>query len=236
MLEIIGYLIGLTIALLPIAIIVYAFGGKEKLDQFLTDRFIKKSLAEKVEIIMKRDFSPKYANAIFYIGNDYDHKISQTEWQRYCRERIDGTLDKNSQKYADAVAPIMNAVVINPYGDYYLRRGMENLAYSHQKFLPGLNDRILLNYFVEPYKYIQNKELAAKSQAEEILRREKYERMRPILEAREAERKADRKAAQQQKMRDLDAAYARCRGCANRMKCKDSAMRVPGACGGFTPR
>lgn len=165
MLKLLGFLIGLTIALLPFAVIVYAFGGKEKLDQYLVNKFINKSLAEKVEMIMKKDSSPKYAEATFYIGNNYHHKISQTAWLEYCQERIDNTLDKNSQEYAEAVAPIVNAIVVDKYG-YYLRKGMEDMNRKFKRFLPGLNDRVSLNYYVEPYKYIENKELAAKSRAE----------------------------------------------------------------------
>ena len=234
MLKLLGFLIGLTIALLPFAVIVYAFGGKEKLDQYLVNKFINKSLAEKVEMIMKKDSSPKYAEAAFYIGNNYHHKISQTAWLEYCQERIDNTLDKNSQEYAEAVAPIVNAIVVDKYG-YYLRKGMEDMNRKFKRFLPGLNDRVSLNYYAEPYKYIENKELAAKSRAEEAARKEAYERDRPMREAREAERKAERQQ-RQQRNRELDAAYARCRGCANNVKCRDSAKRVPGACGGYIPK
>ena len=212
----------------------FFFGGKEKLKRYLFER---KSLAEKAEMIMKQDFSPKYARASFYIGNNYRHKMCQADWQKYCQESIDNTLDKNSHEYAEAVAPIMNAVVVD--GGYYLRRGMENLERSLQRFLPGVNDRISLNFYVEPYEYFENKELAAKSLAEEALRKKKfeeqYERERPIWEAREAERKAAQQE-RQQRNRELDAAYARCRGCANNLKCRDSAKRVPGACGGYIPK
>lgn len=234
MLKLLGFLIGLTIALLPFAVIVYAFGGKEKLDQYLVNKFINKSLAEKVEMVMKKDSSPKYAEAAFYTGNNYRKRYSQTEWLKYCQERIDNTLDKNSQEYAEAVAPIVNAIVVNAHG-YYLRRGMEDLTRSFQKFWPGLNDRISVNYFVEPYKYSENKELAAKSLKEKALMDAEYERNRPIWEAREAERKAAQQE-RQQRNRELDAAYARCRGCANNVKCRDSAKRVPGACGGYIPK
>lgn len=212
MLESLGALLGF---LLPFALVYYFFfGGKEKLGRYL---FNKKSLAEKVENIMQTDLSPKYARAAFYIGNNYTHRMSQADWQEYCKERIDSSMDKNSTEYAEAVAPIANAIVLDEEG-FYLRRGMENLSNTLQRFLPGVNDRISLNYFVEPYQYYENKELAAKSRAEEALRKKKiqeeYERDRPLR----------------------DAAYARCRGCANNLKCKDSAKRVPGACGGYTPK
>ena len=220
--------------LIVFAIAFHFFGWGEKVKKYL---FNSASLEKKVENIIKTDLSSKYARASFYIGNNYHHKMSQADWQKYCQESIDNTLDKNSQEYAEAVAPIMNAVVVD--GGYYLRRGMENLERSLQRFLPGVNDRISLNYYVEPYEYFENKELAAKSLAEEALRKEKfeeqYERERPIREAREAERKAAQQE-RQQRNRELDAAYARCRGCANNVKCRDSAKRVPGACGGYIPK
>ncbi len=216
MLKLLGFLIGLTIALLPFAVIVYAFGGKEKLDQYLLNQFIKKSLAEKVEMIMKKDSSPKYAEAGFYIGNNYHHRISQTEWIKYCQERLDPSLDKNSQEYAEAVAPIVNAIVVNRFG-YYLRRGMEDLARAYKRILPGAKDRISLNYFAEPYNYVENKELAAKSLAEEALRNKEYEETHGTWQEREAAR-------------------LRCKKCANFTKCDRRVREQTGPCGGYTPR
>lgn len=216
MLKLLGFLIGLIIALLPFAVIVYAFGGKEKIDQYLLNQFIKKSLAEKVEMIMKKDFSPKYANAVFYIGNNYHHKMSQADWQKYCNERMDPSLDTTSQEYAEAVAPIVNAIVVNAYG-YYLRRGMEDLARSYKRFLPGANDRISLNYYVEPYNYVENKELAAKSLAEEALRNKEYEEKYGTWQEREAAR-------------------LRCKKCANFTKCDRRVREQIGPCGGYRPR
>lgn len=221
--------------LIVFAIAFHFFGWGEKVKKYL---FNSASLEKKVENIIKTDLSSKYARASFYIGNNYHHKMGQADWQKYCQENIDNTLDKNSQEYVEAVAPILNAIVLDKEG-YYLRRGMENLERSLQRFLPGVNDRISLNYYVEPYEYFENKELAAKSLAEEALRKKKYEeqyeRERPIREAREAERKAAQQE-RQQRNRELDAAYARCRGCANNVKCRDSAKRVPGACGGYIPK
>ena len=139
--------------LLPFAAVYYFFfGGKEKLNRYL---FNKKSLAEKVEIIIKKDLSPKCARATFYIGNNYHHKINQSEWQKYCQERINPELDKNSPEYAEAVAPIANAIVVGESGGY-LRRGMEDMS-NFQRFQPGVNDDISLNYFIEPYKYYRHK-------------------------------------------------------------------------------
>ena len=153
--------------LIVFAIAFHFFGWGEKVKKYL---FNSASLEKKVENIIKTDLSPKYARASFYIGNNYHHKMSQADWQKYCQESIDNTLDKNSQEYVEAVAPILNAIVLDKEG-YYLRRGMENLERSLQRFLPGVNDRISLNYYVEPYEYFENKELAAKSLAEEALRK-----------------------------------------------------------------
>ena len=216
MLKLLGLLIGLIIALLPFAVIVYAFGGKEKIDQFLLDRFIKKSLAEKVEMIMKKDSSPQYAEAAFYIGNNYHHRMSQTNWMEYCKERLDPSLDINSQEYAEAVAPILNAIVLDTEG-YYLRRGMEDMNRKLKRFLPGLNDRVSLNYYAEPYKYIENKELAAKSRAEEAVRQKEFEEKHGTWQEREAAR-------------------LRCKKCANFTKCDRRVREQIGPCGGYTPR
>lgn len=195
----------------------------------------KQSPAKKADSVLKKDFSSKFARCTFYALNDYANGYSQSEWLDYYKERTrNNTLDKNSQEYVEAVAPLVNAVVVGA-DKFLVRRGMENLERSLQRFMPGVNDRISLNYFVEPYKYVHNEKLAAKSLAEEQLRREAYERERPIREAREAERKAAQQE-RQQRNRELDAAYARCRGCANSLKCRDSAKRVPGACGGYIPR
>ena len=148
--------------LLPFAAIYYFFfGGKEKLARYL---FNKKSLAEKVEIIMKKDLSPKCARATFYIGNNYHHKINQSEWQKYCLERVNPELDKNSPEYMEAVAPIANAIVVGELGGY-LRRGMEDMSHSTEAFRPGVNDDISLNYFIEPYKYYRH-EVVQQPQAE----------------------------------------------------------------------
>ena len=250
MLDFLGALIGFC---LPFAIVYYFFfGGKEKLDRYL---FLKMSLAGKVERIVKDDLSDKAARATFYMDNDYRHGVSQADWQKYCQEVLGGNLDPNSPEYAEAVAPIMNALVVD--GGYYLRRGMENMSRSLQRFLPGVNDRISLNYFVEPYEYYENKELAAKTLAAEELRqkrdREEYERTRPMREAREAERAAERqriaqetharweeRAARMDRQREerqaAQAARARCSQCVNSAKCNMHAKSTPGSCGGYMPR
>lgn len=210
MLELLEVLIGFSI---PFAVVYYFFfGGKEKL---ATHLFNKMSLAGKVEKIIKRDLSAEYARATFYIINDYYHKMCQADWQKFCQERIDPSLDKSSPEYAEAVAPIMNAVVVNE--GYYLRRGMEDMSRKLVRFMPGVNDMISLNYFVEPYKYSKSERLAAKSLAEEELRQKKYEEEAP---ARRAAYDAQR----------------RCKNCANYRRCDWQVRQQTGPCGGYRPK
>lgn len=139
--------------LIVFAIAFHFFGWGEKVKKYLINRA---SLEKKVENIIKTDLSSKYAQAAFYIGNNYHHRMSQADWQKYCQESVDNTLDKNSQEYVEAVAPILNAIVLDKEG-YYLRRGMEDLSRNLVRFQIGVNDDISLNYFIEPYKYTKHK-------------------------------------------------------------------------------
>lgn len=117
-----------------------------------------KNIAKKAEILLKKDMSSKYARCTFYMNNDYDNGYSQGEWMKLFKERvIDLELDKDSEEYAEAVAPFINAIVIAAEG-HYMRRGCEFIENSLTPFSPGHNDRISLNYFVEPYKYVKNEE------------------------------------------------------------------------------
>lgn len=114
-----------------------------------------KSIARKAEIMIKKDMSSKRARCTFYMNNDYDNGYSQSEWLKlFKREVIDKGFEKDSEEYKAAVAPFINAIVVE--GTYYVRRGMQNMAHSLEKFLPGINDDISLNYFVEPYEYVKN--------------------------------------------------------------------------------
>jgi hypothetical protein len=135
---------------------------------FVYNVFIKKALlkgkniAGKAESILKKDMSSNCARSTFYMNNDYDNGYSQSEWMKIYKESvIEKEWDKDSEEYAEAVAPFINAIVVDDTG-YYLRRGMENMAHTGAKFQPGVNDRISLNYFVEPYDYVEDKERAAK--------------------------------------------------------------------------
>ena len=74
----------------------------------------------------------------------------------------DKELDQNSQEYAEAVAPFINAIVVAQEGHYF-RRGCEFIENTLTPFLPGQNDRISLKYFVEPYEYIKNEVRRTKS-------------------------------------------------------------------------
>lgn len=115
-----------------------------------------KNIAKKAEILLKKDMSSKYARCTFYINNDYDNEYSQSEWLEYYKECTEG-LDKDSKEYAEAVAPFINAIVVSNIG-HYIRRGCEFRENTGEVFVPGRNDRISLNYFVEPYKYVKNEE------------------------------------------------------------------------------
>ena len=117
-----------------------------------------KNIAKKAEHIIKKDMSSKCARCTFYMNNDYDNGYSQSEWLKAFKESvIDKEWDKESEEYAEAVAPFINAIVVDDT-NYYLRRGMENMAHTCAKFQPGVNDRVSLNYFVEPYEYIEDEE------------------------------------------------------------------------------
>lgn len=131
----------------------FVFGGKEKLAVYL---YNKKTSAEKAEMTFKKDFSPAYADAAFYIGNNYSRRYSQREWQAYYQENVDPSLDKNSSEYLEAVAPMVNAIVLDRHG-YYLRRGVEDMSRKLVKFQAGVNDDLSLNYAIEPYCYHRNK-------------------------------------------------------------------------------
>ncbi len=152
MLELLGVLVGLC--LLVAVAYYFMFGGKEKLARYL---FVKMSLEGKVEKIIKTDFSSEYARCKFYINNNYKRGYTQTEWQEYYQQQVDNTLDKNSQEYAEAIAPILNAIVLDKEG-YYMRRGMEDMSKKLERLRIGENDHISLNYFIEPYKYTKHKQ------------------------------------------------------------------------------
>ena len=73
---------------------------------FIKDKLLqRKSIAGKVESILKKDMSSKYARCIFYMDNDYDNGYSQSEWLNLFKKSIaDKEWDKNSQEYTEAVA------------------------------------------------------------------------------------------------------------------------------------
>lgn len=122
---------------------------------FIKDALLKgKSIAGKAEYVLKKDMSSKCARCTFYMNNDYDNGYSQSEWLKLFKENVaDKEWDKNSQEYTEAVAPFINAIVVDGNG-FYIRRGMENR--TDVQFQAGVNDQISLNYFVEPYEYVKN--------------------------------------------------------------------------------
>lgn len=116
-----------------------------------------KNISQKAEIIMKKDMSSKYARCTFYMNNDYDNGYSQKEWMDLYKERVSSKeWDKKSAEYAEAVAPFVNALVVDDRG-YFVRRGTESLLNQLEKFIPGNSDNITVGYFIEPYKYYRNK-------------------------------------------------------------------------------
>ena len=122
-----------------------------------------KNIAKKAEILLKKDMSSRCARCTFYMNNDYDNGYSQGEWMKLFKERvIDLELDKDSEEYAEAVAPFINAIVIAAEG-HYMRRGCEFIENTLTPFSPGYNDSISLNYFVEPYEYVKNEVRRTKS-------------------------------------------------------------------------
>ena len=133
-----------------------------------------KNIAKKAEHIIKKDMSSKCARCTFYMNNDYDNGYSQSEWLKAFKESvIDKEWNKESEEYAEAVAPFINAIVIDDT-NYYLRRGMQNMTHALEKFQPGVNDRISLNYFVEPYEYIEDEEAASEARARAASRKNSY--------------------------------------------------------------
>lgn len=148
------WIIGLVIGV-PVVWFIYVVFIKEKLLQ-------EKSIASKAASVIKKDMSSNCARCTFYAFNDYENGYTQAEWIKFYNERTkNDTLDKNSQEYIEAVAPIINAIVVSE-NDFYVRRGLENLNHALQGFEPGVNDDITFKYFVEPYEYIKDEENAAK--------------------------------------------------------------------------
>ena len=149
------YLVACVLVVLAVG--YFFFGWDEKVKKYLFNRM---SLEKKFESIIKTDLSSEYARCKFYINNNYKHGYTQTEWQEYYQKQIDSTLDKNSQEFAEAAAPILNAIVLDKEG-YYMRRGMEDMSKKLERLRIGENDHISLNYYIEPYKYTKHKQSQA---------------------------------------------------------------------------
>lgn len=121
-----------------------------------------KSIEDKAEALLKKDLSSGYAEYTFYQLHNYDKAYSQSEWKALyeAAQKVAQKTDKDSALYTALLASFINAIVVDESG-YYARRGMENLAHSGKRFTPGVNDRVSLNYYVEPYKYVKDEEAAA---------------------------------------------------------------------------
>ena len=162
---------------------------------------------------MKKDMSSKCARCTFYAFNDYSNGYSQNEWKEFYKERVSSKeWDKKSEEYAEAVAPFVNAIVVGDDG-YYVRRGMENLTAAIKRFEPGINDRVSLNYFVEPYEYVKDEKRAVLSELDKFIRKKEYEKEAPKREA-----------------------MARCRNCIHERSCDWRVKQQTGPCGGYTPK
>lgn len=181
---------------------------------FIKDALLKgKSIAAKAESLLKKDMSSKYARCTFYMNNDYDNGYSQSEWlQLFKEEVVDKGLEKDSEEYAEAVAPFINAIVVE--GKYYMRRGMQNLEHSGECFDAGVNDRISLNYFVEPYEYAKDTKRAALSELNKFIKEKEYEKEAP----------------------QRWAAYKRCSNCIHERNCSAAVKSQTGPCGGYIPK
>ena len=186
---------------------------------FIYNAFIKKallkgkSIAGKAESVLKKDMSSKCSRCTFYMNNDYANGYSQKEWMDLYEERVSSKeWDKKSEEYAEAVAPFVNAIVVGDDG-YLVRRGMENMVNSLERFQAGINDSISLNYFVEPYEYVKDEKRAVLSEMDNLIRKIEYEKKAP-------ER----------------AAMARCRNCIHEHSCDWKVKRQTGNCGGYTPK
>lgn len=180
---------------------------------FIKEKLLKaKGIAGKLEHVLKKDTSSKCARCTFYAFNDYENGYSQREWVEFCKQRMgNGELDEKSEEYAEAVAPIINAIVVDE-GGWYIRRGLQNMEHSGEDFAPGVNDAISLNYFVEPYKYVKNAR-GAKA----------FKNARPAVQD-SAEEKARHDA------------FVRCRNCVHERDCDIRMKRQTGPCGGYTPK
>ena len=172
-----------------------------------------KNIAKKAEIMIKRDMASKFEECTFYMNNDYDNGYSQKEWMNLYKERvIDKELDKDSEEYAEAVAPFVNAIVVD--GKFYMRRGMENKEHSGEHFDPGINDKISTGYFIEPYEYVKDVKRAALSELNKFVKKKEYEKNAPQRQA----------------------AYARCSNCIHERSCDIRVKQQTGPCGGYTPK
>ena len=199
----------IAIVLCAVWFLTKPFWGEKIKHAFIS----KKSPAAVAKIILKKDLSSKCAGCTFYMNNDYDNEYSQSEWTELFKEQVLAKeLDADSEEYAKAVAPFINAIAVSNTG-FYMRRGLEDLDRQLERFMPGVNDRISLNYFLEPYEYNKDEEREAQSKSEEKLRQKEWEEEAPQR-----------------------AAFERCRKCVHYHKCSITVRQQTGSCGGYTPK
>ena len=154
-----------------------------------------KSIEGKVETLLKKDLSSGYASYTFYQNHNYNKAYSQKEWKALYEttQKVAQQVDKDSEVYAALLGAFINAIVVDESG-YYARRGMENRAHSGEKFMPGVNDRISLNYYVEPYKYVKDEQRAAESvQAEQKAAQARAQRVSTSYAAANEVREAEKR-------------------------------------------
>ena len=129
-------------------------------DKRVRDKEAKKQLKtqnKKAPLLLANDFASKNSRSTFYINNDYDHPMSQSQWKSWVDSQqgnIDKITDKNKKAEAEKqlLAVRYNSIVVSEDG-YYVRRGAENLELQRIKFQAGVNDEISSGYFMQPYNY-----------------------------------------------------------------------------------
>ena len=128
--------------------------AKAKLDK--RDKKIK----DKANKILAKDFGKECSKATFYVDNNYDKGMDQSQWRKWIDTTRPNEIAAIRKEYGDEagdeeeqifVAQINNAIVVNAE-QFYIRRGTEWLVHSGERFVPGRNDTIRSGYYIEPYE------------------------------------------------------------------------------------
>ena len=138
----------------------------------------------KAEALMKKDLSSKYAGCTFYQLHDYSKPFTQKEWKSLWElfQKVTADVDKSTEDYGKLVSPFINAIVVGSDG-YYVRKGMQSMEHSGEKFIRGVNDKISQGYFVEPYKYVKDEAAATKYEQEKAKYEEETKDLRAAQQA-----------------------------------------------------